>query len=234
MKLSRNMTIWMHYVFDELVPPAIRDCKWFMYIPFKILFKDKADVFFSFKDKAPYMSSSEYEKVYADVSDVVIERDTDLNRQSVDAVLNSVVGSRVLDVACGRGHLSKLLSSSHTVTGADIIIDPNLREIAPGIKFVETNLESLPFPDSSFDTVVCAHTLEHVQCPDDAIAELRRVTEKRLIVILPRQRPYRYTFDLHMHFFPYAHDVLSFMSASGHGGQCRDEGGDWFYVEDVH
>jgi ubiquinone/menaquinone biosynthesis C-methylase UbiE len=65
------------------------------------------------------------------------------------------------------------------------------------------SLENLPFDDDSFDTVVCTHTLEHIRNIGQALKEIRRVTRKTLIVVVPKQREYKYTFDLHIHFFPY-------------------------------
>jgi ubiquinone/menaquinone biosynthesis C-methylase UbiE len=93
------------------------------------------------------------------------------------------------------------------------------------------NVEKLPFGDKSFDTVICAHTLEHVQNIYQAICELRRVTSKRLIIVVPKQRPYKYTFDLHLHFFPYKSDFLTLMGKKE--SICRIVGGDIFYVEDI-
>ncbi|MDZ7762755.1 MAG: methyltransferase domain-containing protein [Desulfovermiculus sp.] len=78
----------------------------------------------------------------------------------------------------------------------------------PQVTFRQAELPLLPFIDQMFDTVVCTHTLEHIPDIRQAVKELRRVAKKRLIIVLPRQRPYRYTFDLHLHFFPYAWSVL--------------------------
>ena len=41
-----------------------------------------------------------------------------------------------------------------------------------------------------------------------AIAELRRICAKRLIVVVPMEREYRFTFNPHVHFFPYPHSFL--------------------------
>jgi ubiquinone/menaquinone biosynthesis C-methylase UbiE len=86
----------------------------------------------------------------------------------------------------------------------------------PAVNFLQENIERLSFADNEFDTVISSHTLEHVQDAQAAIQELRRVTKSRLIVVLPKQRPYRYTFDLHLRFFPYSHTVVEYMRPPFH------------------
>jgi hypothetical protein len=50
-------------------------------------------------------------------------------------------------------------------------------------------------------------------------------------VVVPRQRRYRYTFDLHLNFFP---DEASLRGVVGDasGSRLQELGGDWYYVED--
>src|SRR3546814_14668647 len=94
------------------------------------------------------------------------------------------------------------------LTGVDFIIDSETRKRAEGISFHEANIERLPFPDKSFDTVICTHVLEHILDFRGALAELRRVAAKRLIIVVPQEREYRFTFNPHLHFFPYPHSFL--------------------------
>ena len=88
------------------------------------------------------------------------------------------------------------------------------------------SIEQLPFGDRAFDTVVCVHTLEHVPDLWRAARELRRVA-RRLIVVVPRQRYYRYTVDYHLHFFPNAGPLEHLL-----GGTARLVDGDWVLVSD--
>jgi predicted SAM-dependent methyltransferase len=46
------------------------------------------------------------------------------------------------------------------------------------------SVEAMPYSDKSFETVLCAHVLEHTESPEKAIAELQRVG-KRGIIELP-------------------------------------------------
>ena len=232
MNLSRDVTLWIHFFFDQCLPPLLRDSKWFMWLPFKLLFGKKAEIFFQFKAKAPYLSQTEFRQIYQDAASVFIQRETDLNQACISAIEQSILGNAILDIACGRGFLAKLLAQKHHVTAADIVIAPSLITEYPHIQFQETNLENLPFENQQFDTVICAHTLEHVQNITLAIQELRRVTKQRLIIVVPKQRPYQYTFDLHLHFFPYAVNLLTLLGKTEHHSSCQEMGGDWFYMED--
>jgi ubiquinone/menaquinone biosynthesis C-methylase UbiE len=117
------------------------------------------------------------------------------------------------------------------VTATDIIISDEARSRAPSATFLEANVEALPFPDRQFDTVVCTHTLEHVRDLAKSLSELRRLAKKKLVIVVPKQRPYRYTFDLHLHFFPYRSSLLGAFGKSLGTVSLREVGGDWLYTE---
>jgi ubiquinone/menaquinone biosynthesis C-methylase UbiE len=234
MKISRNLALKAHFILDECIPPIIRDQKWFIWLPFKILFKRRAKFFFEFKDKAIHLSEEEFAAVYEETSSVHIQRPTDLNDGCVKEIAANVLGESVLDVGCGRGFLAGALSEKHRVTACDMIVSEKTRRGHPDINFRQENMQRLSFADNEFDTVISSHTLEHVQDAHAALEELRRVTKCRLIVVLPKQRPYRYTFDLHLRFFPYSHTVLQFMRPTFHRVKydLKEIEGDWYYQED--
>jgi ubiquinone/menaquinone biosynthesis C-methylase UbiE len=234
MKISRNLALKAHFILDECIPPIIRDQKWFIWLPFKILFKRRAKFFFEFKDKAIHLSEEEFAAVYEETSSVHIQRPTDLNDGCVKEIAANVLGESVLDVGCGRGFLAGALSEKHRVTACDMIVSEKTRRGHPDINFRQENMQRLSFADNEFDTVISSHTLEHVQDAHAALEELRRVAKCRLIVVLPKQRPYRYTFDLHLRFFPYSHTVLQFMRPTFHRVKydLKEIEGDWYYQED--
>ncbi len=232
MKLSRNLSLKIHFLLDNCIPPIIRDAKWFIIPPFKVLFGATTPTFLGFKQTAMAMTEQEFLGVYERVQPVLIERETDLNTQCVEEILRNLVGQTVLEVGSGRGLLAKKMSKQSRVTAVDIMIDPQLRNQHPEIDWREANMERLPFEDDCFDTVVATHTLEHIQNVFQGIQELRRVTRRRLIIVVPKQRPYKHTFDLHLHFFPYPHSLLALMG-TGRQNSCREVGGDLFYVEDM-
>ena len=79
--------------------------------------------------------------------------------------------------------------------------------------------------------MVCTHTLEHVRGLLVAIGELRRVCSDKLIIVVPKQRPYRYTFDLRIHFFPYEHSLINALRPLPRSYGCETVGGDLFFIE---
>ena len=230
--LSRNVTTKIAFVLDELIPPILRDSKWFMWIPFKILFGEHADSFFKFKESVFDMSFEEFKDTYELLESAHILRKTDLNDACTDEILNNIAGGNVLEVGCGRAYLANRIETKTRITACDMVISEALRSKYPHIDLREADIEKLPFKDNEFETVVSTHTLEHVLNISQAISELRRVAQKRLIIVVPKQRPYKYTFDLHVHFFPYECSLLAYMAGAGHPGQLRLLDGDWYYQED--
>jgi ubiquinone/menaquinone biosynthesis C-methylase UbiE len=81
----------------------------------------------------------------------------------------------LLDVGCGDGGVSRLLRERVAeVVGVDVEVSPELRE-APGLRFQVANGEDLPFPDASFDVVHSKDSLHHMERPERALREYRRV-----------------------------------------------------------
>lgn len=234
MKISRDYTNIINWVLDNIIPPIVRDSRFFMYPLFWILFKKKSDLFMSFKKNVSTIHRNKILDYYKELSDVHIKRETDLNSKSVDFILDNISGDTVLDIACGRGYLAKRITEKLNckVVGVDFNISNELLEIhSDDLNFIEGDVTKIPFPDNSFDTVTCTHTLEHVLDIQQGIRELRRVCKRKLIVVLPKQREYKYTFDLHLHFFPYKYSVLNLMNNTK--GTCLNINNDWVYFEEM-
>lgn len=232
MTLPRELTSAIVWLLDNLLPPLLRDSRWVMAPLLRLGLGPKAAHFERFRDNAANLSPDERTRFYEFLADAHIKRETDLSHACIERILSDVCGNSVLDVACGRGYLSRLLHAKQgrQVTGADFC-PPLSEEIDPGLRFVKADIEALPFSDAAFDTVVCAHTLEHVLDIEQAVSELRRVGRQRLIIVLPCQRPYRFTFDLHLHFFPYDYSVRTLLR-NPHGELVKI-GAEWYYCEEL-
>lgn len=82
---------------------------------------------------------------------------------------------RVLDLGCGVGHSYRELAPRPTV-GVDI--EPGALA-GQDRETHAADMRALPFPDSSFKSVVAIQSLEHVPDPRPVLAEVARVLEPR-------------------------------------------------------
>lgn len=233
MILSRERALKIHYFLDQCLPPILRDAHWFMKWPMKLFYGLFAEEFMQFKERAPFMGSQEMVEFYTRIASAPPRRVTNLTDQSVAKILISLIGTHILEVGAGSGYLAKRMRRYGHVTAVDVHILSEAFADAPEIATVQASVEALPFPDRSFESVVCTHTLEHIPNLSRAIAELRRVTRTRLIIVVPCQRPYRYTFDPHVHFFPYEFSLHVAFGKPWGKTTCELIGGDWMYMEDT-
>lgn len=94
--------------------------------------------------------------------------------EKIDRLLPLTEGMRVLEVGCGRGHLTNRLADR----GLDIVgidANPNAAELAEGDRVKHMFAEDLKFGDSEFDAIVSVHAIEHIPPLDEAFAEMVRV-----------------------------------------------------------
>lgn len=210
--MKTSVTNRIRSVIDAL-PRGIRDARWFMWPFFFVWFKGRhVKTAMEFKTLAPSMSDAEFADVYRNVTTFADDRVTDTNAEAMSYVLSRLEEGSLLDVGCGRGYfLSKVHGVGCDLLGGDVLA------IA----------ERLPFADRSFDVVTCFHTLEHTRDLPRAVRELRRVARKQLIVIVPRQRRFHYTLDLHLQFFETPEALAS---AMGKPGEIRQFGSDLVYI----
>jgi SAM-dependent methyltransferase len=94
-------------------------------------------------------------------------------------IRRQVGGQRVIDMACGEGYGSDVLSrSAASVVGVDANPDAHehatARYTRPGLRF-ERNMIQL-FAEAA-DAVVFLQTIEHVQDPDELLEHFKRISE---------------------------------------------------------
>jgi SAM-dependent methyltransferase len=96
--------------------------------------------------------------------------------QAVEASLP--YGSKILDAGCGPGEMAAMLMQrGYEVWGIDIA-EPmvrHARERSSANRFRVGDIERIPFPDSTFDGVVCLGVLEYLDSDAKALTEIGRV-----------------------------------------------------------
>ena len=92
--------------------------------------------------------------------------------------LGDISGLRLLDVACGTGHLageaSRRGARAEGLDFSEAMVEVASRNY-PGVPFRVGDAEALPYPDGHFDVVTCAFGLLHLPNPEQGISEAHRV-----------------------------------------------------------
>ena len=230
--MNRETTNRIRFVLEDVVPPILRDSKLFKGLASIAWGKHIGDLA-SFRARAPFLTDQEYEDLYK--MHPRVHEGTDNSKDCISEIIKDVEGTSVCDVGCGTGIVLKLIKNTRPeitrLVGVDFAIDD--ADALDGIEYQASKIESLPFKDDEFDTVICTHVIEHVLDYRAAIAELRRVARKRLIIVVPREREYRYTFNPHFNFFPYTHSFLRAMQPVPQDYHCKDIRRDIYYYEDM-
>ncbi len=119
------------------------------------------------------------------------------------AIVNEFIKNKVvLDIACGEGYGSSLLSASaRFVTGIDIdntvIAHASQKYKKDNLLFKRGSVENIPFEDAHFDVVVSFETLEHVSGHTSMLSEIKRVMKPGGLLILstPNKKSYSDLYD---------------------------------------
>ncbi len=124
----------------------------------------------------------------------------------------------LLDCGCGTAPMLELLKKKYPdrhYTGIDLT--PQMIEVArakhmPGVELVVGDCEKLPFPDSSFDAVICCQSFHHYPIVQDFFDSVSRVLRPngRLILrdMTAKTAPVRWFFN---------HVEMPVINLAGHG-----------------
>jgi ubiquinone/menaquinone biosynthesis C-methylase UbiE len=104
----------------------------------------------------------------------------------------------VLDAGCGQGGVARLIRErAREVVAVDVerFADWNNED---GLDFQVANAEQLPFADASFDVVHSKDSLHHMESPERALAEYRRVLRPGGAALIVEANRYNPLFYPHM------------------------------------
>lgn len=103
----------------------------------------------------------------------------------------------LLDAGCGEAFILSMLRQARpdleVAVGIDIDSDALGRghDLSPAVPLMEADILHLPYRTDSFDVVICAEVLEHLTHPEEALAELCRVSRKYCLVSVPHEPFFR-------------------------------------------
>lgn len=112
--------------------------------------------------------------------------------KDVNSIIWYIDARKILDVGCGIGEVIKsirTIKKDSSITGVDIL-EKSL-DVAktknPDCTFILGDIYSLPFPDKSFDLILNCQVLEHLEEPEKALKELKRVSKKYCLICVPNE-----------------------------------------------
>ena len=228
--MNRKITNLIRNILDEFIPPIIRDSKYFMYPLFYFWFKGtNISLMMNFKTKILELSGEELINIYKNLDSRARDRLTDMNDRTIKKISKIIdpTAKNILDVGCGNGFFIKSISSIKEKYACDVF-EESIENSRDGYNYSKENIIDLNFDNNSFDTVFCSHTLEHIPNIQKAISELKRVAKKEVIIVVPKQRYFYHTLDLHLHFFPDEFSLVNILNFNNY--QLFEIDGDWLFI----
>lgn len=104
----------------------------------------------------------------------------------------------ILDVGCGEGQADRFFLRKNPELKI-LGVDKNMEALrkakfnCPLLKTQKANAYHLSFPDCSFDLVLCLEVLEHLDRPEKALEEIKRVGNCRFILSVPHEPLFSWT-----------------------------------------
>lgn len=208
--MKRENTNRIRFVLEELIPPIFRDSFIFKLL-IKFLYRDDK-THQNLKSNITTLSEREYIKYYENMPQ--IHDHSDLSEICIREILKQIKKGDILDVGCGNGFLLKKIRKKFkniNLYGSEITVTKELKKNSSknNFKLFKKKIENLNNINKKFDTVICSHVLEHVLDINLAYKNLKKLCKKKLIIIVPKERPYQHTFNGHLHFFPYTWSFIN-------------------------
>ena len=94
---------------------------------------------------------------------------------------------RILDVGCGLGYLTEKIGEGFFCTGLDLDFNSLKNNRLRGLKnMLKADASNIPFPDKTFDVIICSEVLEHLPPEIDkrVLKEMARILRPGGIILL--------------------------------------------------
>jgi len=106
--------------------------------------------------------------------------------------MRSLKPKSILDVGAGEGFTLQKLKDNKIGEKLEGIeyMDEAIKlgkHYHPDITIKKGDIYKLPYKDNSFDVVICSEVMEHLEDPEAALKELKRVTKKHLLLSVPNE-----------------------------------------------
>ena len=98
----------------------------------------------------------------------------------------------ILDVGAGEGFTLEMFRKHNVgkkLEGVEYMDDALslAKKLHPQVKIRKGTIYELPYKDDTFDVVICTEVLEHLEEPEKALKELKRVSRKYVILSVPNE-----------------------------------------------
>jgi ubiquinone/menaquinone biosynthesis C-methylase UbiE len=137
-----------------------------------------------------WRSAQKAEKVFWGSNSVVEKEAAEiLNRyREVFSEINVKKNWKIFDLGCGPTVASRMIEGGEKY-GVDPLMNDFIRKVQgkPTLKpfhFVRAIGERLPFKDACMDLVICRNVLDHVQSPEEALKEMKRISKDSATLVL--------------------------------------------------
>lgn len=87
---------------------------------------------------------------------------------------------KVLEFGSGDGFQIPFLKKLGRVAALDVCLSEPVKQIE-GVEWIEGRIEKTPFPTGSFDLIFSNHTIEHLDDPEAAFREIKRIAKQNAL-----------------------------------------------------